>query len=183
MDLFNALNTGHEGGCGTLHANRPQDIPARIEALALLAGVSREAVHSQASAALRIAIHLDRNEFGRRYLQSIAVVRRRNAVGPVQTTLALSFDQAGQIREWPGYPQLCDELGQPLRLTPPRIESPSPLRRINGEPMPDFHPGMTPRETPRDVHPGDAPPCDVHPGETAPRDVRPGELPPREEEP
>ena len=86
----------HLGGCGTLHANRPHDIPARIEALALLAGVSREAVHSQASAALRIAIHLDRNEFGRRYLQSIAVVRRRNAVGPVQATLAISFDQGGQ---------------------------------------------------------------------------------------
>jgi pilus assembly protein CpaF len=119
MDLFSALNTGHEGGCGTLHANRPHDIPARIEALALLAGVSREAVHSQTSAALRIAIHLDRNEFGRRFVQSIAVVRRRNAVGPVQATLALSFDQGGQTREWPGYPQLCDELGRPLRLEPP----------------------------------------------------------------
>jgi pilus assembly protein CpaF len=115
MDLFNALNTGHEGGCATLHANRPHDIPARIEALALLAGVSREAVHSQASAALRIAIHLDRNEFGRRYLQSIAVVRRRNAVGPVQATLAISFDQGGQTREWPGFPQLLDELGRPDR--------------------------------------------------------------------
>jgi pilus assembly protein CpaF len=115
MDLFSALNTGHEGGCGTLHANRPQDIPARIEALALLAGVSREAVHSQASAALRIAVHLDRNEFGRRYLQSIAVVRRRNAVGPVQATLALSFEHGGQTREWPGYPQLCDELGLPAQ--------------------------------------------------------------------
>lgn len=119
MDLFSALNTGHEGGCGTLHANRPHDIPARIEALALLAGVSREAVHSQASAALRIAIHLDRNEFGRRYLQSIAVVRRRNAVGPVQATLALSFDQGGQTREWPGLPQLLDELGHPARPEAP----------------------------------------------------------------
>jgi len=119
MDLFSALNTGHEGGCGTLHANRPQDIPARIEALALLAGVSREAVHSQASAALRIAVHLDRNEFGRRYLQSIAVVRRRNAVGPVQATLAISFDQGGQSRQWPGYPQLCDELGFPVPLEAP----------------------------------------------------------------
>src|SRR5579884_981448 len=119
MDLFSALNTGHEGGCGTLHANRPHDIPARIEALALLAGVSREAVHSQASAALRIAIHLDRNEFGRRYLQSIAVVRRRNAVGPVQATLAISFDQGGQTREWPGFPQLLDELGRPARPESP----------------------------------------------------------------
>jgi hypothetical protein len=46
-------------------------------------------------------------------------VRRRNAVGPVQVTLALSFDQAGQVREWPGYPQLCDELGQPVRIESP----------------------------------------------------------------
>jgi pilus assembly protein CpaF len=119
MDLFSALNTGHEGGCGTLHANRPHDIPARIEALALLAGVSREAVHSQASAALRIAIHLDRNESGRRYLQSIAVVRRRNAVGPVHANLALSFEHGGQTREWAGYPQLSDELGRPARFEPP----------------------------------------------------------------
>jgi hypothetical protein len=81
--------------------------------------VSREAVHSQASAALRVAIHLDRNEFGRRYLQSIAVVRRRNAVGPVQATLAVSFDQGGQTREWPGYPQLSDELGHPVLLEAP----------------------------------------------------------------
>jgi pilus assembly protein CpaF len=110
MDLFTALNTGHEGGCGTLHANRPQDIPARIEALALLAGVSREAVHSQASAALRLALHLDRDQFGRRYLQSIAVVRRRGAVGPIQASLALTFDRTGQTREWIGYPLLQEEL-------------------------------------------------------------------------
>jgi pilus assembly protein CpaF len=110
MDLFTALNTGHEGGCGTLHANRPQDIPARIEALALLAGVSREAVHSQASAALRLALHLDRDQFGRRYLQSIAVVRRRSTVGPIQASLALTFDRTGQTREWTGYPLLQEEL-------------------------------------------------------------------------
>jgi pilus assembly protein CpaF len=110
MDLFTALNTGHEGGCDTLHANRPQDIPARIEALALLAGVSREAVHSQASAALRLALHLDRDQFGRRFLQSIAVVRRRGTVGPIQASLALTFDRTGQTREWTGYPLLEEEL-------------------------------------------------------------------------
>jgi pilus assembly protein CpaF len=114
MDLFTALNTGHEGGCGTLHANRPHDIPARIEALGLLGGVSREAVHSQASAALRIAVHLDRDEYGRRYLQSLAVVRRRSSVGPVQASLALSFDRAGTTREWTGYPLLAEELGRPV---------------------------------------------------------------------
>jgi pilus assembly protein CpaF len=116
LDLFTALNTGHEGGCGTLHANRPQEIPARLEALGLLAGVSKEAVHSQASAALRIAVHLERDEFGRRHLQSVAVVRRRGSMGPVQATVALSFDRSGQTREWGGYPALVEELGRPMLI-------------------------------------------------------------------
>jgi hypothetical protein len=34
VDLLAALNTGHEGGCGTLHANSAVDVPARLEALA-----------------------------------------------------------------------------------------------------------------------------------------------------
>ena len=35
VDLLAALNTGHEGGCGTVHANAAADLPARLEALAL----------------------------------------------------------------------------------------------------------------------------------------------------
>jgi pilus assembly protein CpaF len=133
MDLFTALNTGHEGGCGTLHANRPQDVPARIEALALLAGVSREAVHSQASAALRLVLHLDRDQFGRRYLQSIAVVRRRGAVGPIQASLALTFDQTGQTREWTGHPMLLEELERV-----DHEEVPASLRAFGRESAPGF---------------------------------------------
>ena len=47
VDLLAAMNTGHEGGCGTLHANSAADVPARIEALALAAGLPRAAAHSQ----------------------------------------------------------------------------------------------------------------------------------------
>lgn len=112
IDLFSALNTGHEGGCGTLHANRPQDVPARIEALGLLAGVSREAVHSQAAAAVRVALHLVRDEDGRRRLESIAVLRRKLNSGPLQVALALSFDRQGKVRQWPGLDQLESELGR-----------------------------------------------------------------------
>lgn len=60
IDLLAALNTGHEGGCGTLHANAPADVPARLEALGCAAGLSREAVHSQLAAALDLVVHLDR---------------------------------------------------------------------------------------------------------------------------
>lgn len=111
IDLLNALNTGHEGGCATVHANRAQDLPQRIESLAMLAGVSREAVHSQLAAALRLAVHLERDEFGHRYVQAVAVLRRRNSIGPVQAALALTFDTKGTTREWTGYSQLARELG------------------------------------------------------------------------
>lgn len=33
VDLLAALNTGHDGGAGTVHANRPGEVPARLEAL------------------------------------------------------------------------------------------------------------------------------------------------------
>src|SRR6266508_971659 len=60
VDLLGALNTGHEGGAGTLHANRPADVPARLEALGLLGAVPRDALHAQISAALRVVVHLRR---------------------------------------------------------------------------------------------------------------------------
>src|SRR4051794_11284702 len=43
VDLLAALNTGHDGGCGTLHANRPAEVPARLEALGVAAGLGRAA--------------------------------------------------------------------------------------------------------------------------------------------
>ncbi len=74
-DLLAALNTGHDGGCGTLHANRPADVPARLEALGVAAGLDRAAVHSQAAAALALVVHLRRASVGRRVTE-IGVLRR-----------------------------------------------------------------------------------------------------------
>lgn len=69
-DLLLALNTGHEGGCGTLHANRAEDVPSRIEALGALAGMGREAVRAQMVSALEVVVHL-RRVGGRRVVDSI----------------------------------------------------------------------------------------------------------------
>ncbi|WP_100501778.1 TadA family conjugal transfer-associated ATPase [Geodermatophilus chilensis] len=74
-DLLTALNTGHDGGCGTLHANRPAEVPARLEALGVTAGLDRLAVHSQAAAALSAVVHLRRTPEGRR-VEEVGVVRR-----------------------------------------------------------------------------------------------------------
>lgn len=76
-DLLNALNTGHEGGCGTLHANAAADVPPRLEALAVSAGLSRAAVHSQLAAALDVVVHLVRERGdGLRRVAEVCVLRR-----------------------------------------------------------------------------------------------------------
>ena len=64
VDLLGALNTGHDGGAGTLHANTPADVPARLEALGLLGGLPRAALHAQVVAALRVVLQVRRTERG-----------------------------------------------------------------------------------------------------------------------
>lgn len=65
VDLLSALNTGHEGGAGTLHANAPADVPARLEALGLLGGLPRVALHAQVVAALQVLLQVRRDASGR----------------------------------------------------------------------------------------------------------------------
>jgi len=75
VDLLGALNTGHDGGSGTVHANSPAEVPARLEALAALGGLDRAALHSQLSAAVQVVIHVSRGPTGRR-LSEIALLQR-----------------------------------------------------------------------------------------------------------
>ena len=76
VDLLAALNTGHEGGCGTLHANSAREVPARVEALGVAAGLGRAAVHSQLGAAVDAVLHLVRGRDGRRRIAEISVLER-----------------------------------------------------------------------------------------------------------
>ncbi|MGS2615662.1 TadA family conjugal transfer-associated ATPase [Micromonospora sp. LZ34] len=73
VDLLAALNTGHDGGAGTLHANAPSDVPARLEALGMLGGLPRAALHAQVAAALQVLLQVRRSS-GRRVLESICLL-------------------------------------------------------------------------------------------------------------
>ncbi|HEY4226503.1 MAG TPA: TadA family conjugal transfer-associated ATPase [Pseudolysinimonas sp.] len=59
-ELMAALNTGHDGGAGTLHANSLADVPARLEALGSLAGLPAEALGRQAVSAFGAVLHVER---------------------------------------------------------------------------------------------------------------------------
>lgn len=74
IDLLAALNTGHEGGCGTVHANSASDIPARLEALGLMAGLDRGAVQALVAAGVQVLVHLGRDVDRRRFVEGIHVV-------------------------------------------------------------------------------------------------------------
>jgi secretion/DNA translocation related ATPase len=75
VELLTALNTGHAGSGGTVHANSAAQVPARLEALGALGRLDRHAVRSQVAAALQVAIHLDRRQDGARVLTEIGVFR------------------------------------------------------------------------------------------------------------
>ncbi|WP_408897710.1 TadA family conjugal transfer-associated ATPase [Nocardioides sp. R1-1] len=110
VDLLAAMNTGHEGGCGTLHANSAGDVPARVEALALGAGLGREAAHSQLAAGLDAVLHVRRDRTtGRRRLGEIAVLAR-GADGLARTELAVAFDASGTATRGPGAQRLLQLL-------------------------------------------------------------------------
>ncbi len=106
VDLLAALNTGHEGGCGTIHANSALDVPARVEGLALAAGLGREAVHSQFASAVDVVLHLGRAPDGRRHLAQIAVPVRESS-GLVTMLVAATFTPAGVSTTGPGAERLA----------------------------------------------------------------------------
>jgi len=74
VDLLTAMNTGHEGGCGTVHANAAEDVPARLEALGLMAGLDRMALHALMAAGIDAVIHLRRGSDGCRRVDGVHVM-------------------------------------------------------------------------------------------------------------
>lgn len=83
-DVLSALNTGHDGGWATIHANSAADVPSRLVALGATAGMSESFTYLQANAALDAIVHLEKRRHPAhhsaiRVLSQIAVLRARGA--------------------------------------------------------------------------------------------------------
>ncbi len=76
LDLLTALNTGHRGALSTVHANSAADALARLEALALMAGLGlpHEAIATQVRRGIDLVVHLERLADGSRRVTEIAEV-------------------------------------------------------------------------------------------------------------
>lgn len=104
VDMLAAMNTGHEGGCGTIHANSAGDVPSRLEGLALAAGLNRAAAHSQMAAAIDVVVHLARDRSGRRQINEIGVLSR-DSTGTACVIPAVVFED-GEVRLGPAIEEL-----------------------------------------------------------------------------
>jgi pilus assembly protein CpaF len=108
-ELLAAMNTGHSGAGGTIHANSAQSVPARLAALGALAGLAPESLALQAESALDIIVHLGRQPNGR-VVEQIGVVtlgERNN----LQVRPALVRHTGGSVRgeAWPLLDRLLAE--------------------------------------------------------------------------
>ena len=115
LDMLLAGNTGHDGGLTTLHANGVSEVPARVEALAMLDGVPRAAAHSLLAAALRVAVHLQRTVTDVRRVAQIAVLERDGRLGAGIDGAVLGWGSGRRSDRVPA-PRCCAELAaQPRR--------------------------------------------------------------------
>jgi pilus assembly protein CpaF len=96
LDMLQAMNTGHDGSMTTAHSNGPRDTLARIETMALMAGMELpvRAIREQIASAIDLVIHQERMRDGTRKVVKITEVSGME--GDVITmTDIFSFEQTG----------------------------------------------------------------------------------------
>ncbi len=96
MDMLQAMNTGHTGSLTTLHSNSPRDAIARLETMAMMAGLDMplHAIRKQIAAAVNLIVHLARLSDGSRKMTHITELSGME--GEVVTlTDIFKFDQTG----------------------------------------------------------------------------------------
>ncbi len=106
-ELLSAMNTGHAGGGGTIHANAAEAVPARLAALGALAGMGPDAVRLQVASAIDAVVHVERTGTGRQ-VASIGILDAQEQGLVVTAALEVL---SGQVRFGPAWRQLADRLG------------------------------------------------------------------------
>lgn len=118
-DLLTALNTGHQGAWGTLHANAADDVPARLTAMGALAGWSPAAVAAQTRAGVDAVLHVVRDGRGRHPAALAVPDRPDDPAAPLRMLPALTWTAEEGTRDGPGLALLRARLAGREPATPP----------------------------------------------------------------
>ena len=95
VDMLQAMNTGHDGSLGTIHANRPREALTRLENMIGLAGINlpAKAVRTQIANALDMIIQVSRMRDGmRRVTHVVEVVGMEGDVITTQDLYTFEFE-------------------------------------------------------------------------------------------
>ncbi len=96
LDMLQAMNTGHDGSMTTAHSNGPRDTLARLETMALMAGVElpQRAIREQIASAVDLIVHQERMRDGTRKVVNITEVSGMEG-DVITTTDIFVFEQVG----------------------------------------------------------------------------------------
>src|SRR3954471_9446411 len=85
LDMLQAMNTGHDGGLTTVHANSLRDALARLETMGVMAGIDlpQRAIRDQMVSALHYVVHVKRYEDGVRRVAGIAEITGMEGLTPL----------------------------------------------------------------------------------------------------
>jgi pilus assembly protein CpaF len=98
VDMLQAMNTGHEGSLGTIHANRPREALTRLENMIGLAGINlpAKAVRTQIAAAIDMIVQVSRMRDGMRRVTNIMeIVGMEGDVITTQELFTYEFEGEG----------------------------------------------------------------------------------------
>jgi len=97
LDMLQAMNTGHDGGLTTVHANSPRDALNRLETMVLMAGLDlpSRAIREQIVSALHFVVSVRRFDDGVRRVESVAEVTGMESGTPLLQDI-FRFQQTGR---------------------------------------------------------------------------------------
>jgi pilus assembly protein CpaF len=139
LDMLQAMNTGHDGGLCTIHANSPRDALSRLETMVLMAGTElpSRAAREQIVSAIELLVHVRRHVDGVRRIDSIAEITGLEGVTPLLQEIFL-FRRTGRegrkvIGEFEAtgiVPRMMEDLRDAGITVPPAIFQRGPTRPL-----------------------------------------------------
>jgi pilus assembly protein CpaF len=137
LDMMQAMNTGHDGSISTIHCNSPRDALARLETMAMMAGMDLgvRAIREQIASALQVIVHQSRMKDGSRRITHVTeIVGMEGDVITLQDLFLFDYSAGidedghflGNLRSTGLRPRFLDRLSERGITVPPEVFAPVP---------------------------------------------------------
>jgi pilus assembly protein CpaF len=135
IDMLQAMNTGHDGGLTTIHANSARDALARLETMIAMANlrISDKAMRQQICSAINLIIQVSRMSDGTRKVMSVSevvgmegeIITMQEIYKFTRTGMGLNGEVQGQFRPTGIRPRFSERLEQYGFKLPPQLFEPN----------------------------------------------------------